>query len=516
MLPFTRLDDMRVGSKTAQEIDRLLQKNYTSLDIKIRVQGEAKNSDISVPIKQIGLSPDVKRTQAGLFSYPLWQRLIPFSLIARGMFYDHKVYAQIDDDRFDEYAGDLSSKCDVAAKNAAVVVKNGVVSVEEAANGQKCEASKLRTLLGSVHLTKTGTTVGLRAVSTKPDRSARDVRSSVKDAEKIIKRKVSLKVNDNVYKIDAATIGGWLKFSEDAKDKKRLNVGIDDAPVREYLEPIEKEIYVSPSLKAAGLGLNYTATIDALNKKLQSGDGTVDAALVKIPAGTSYSKYYSASDVGMQNLLDDIVSANGKYALSVRFLDGKAISSRGDVKYHPASTYKMFVAYSLLKRIASGKMSWSGSSAGGLTVSKCFDKMIINSDNTCAEWFGSKIGWSNINEDVNAIGLNNTSTLYGAQKSTVNDESLFLVKLQNGDILNEPERTRLLDVMKKQVYREGIPNGVKTAVADKVGFLDGDLHDAAIVYSAKQTYVLTIMTTGSSWAQIADAAAKIQGLIDRM
>jgi hypothetical protein len=46
---------------------------------------------------------------------------------------------------------------------------------------------------------------------------------------------------------------------------------------------------------------------------------------------------------------------------------------------------------------------------------------------------------------------------------------------------------------------------VQTArVADKVGFMDGLLHDAAIVYGPNGTYVLAVMTDGSSWATIAD------------
>ena len=49
-------------------------------------------------------------------------------------------------------------------------------------------------------------------------------------------------------------------------------------------------------------------------------------------------------------------------------------------------------------------------------------------------------------------------------------------------------------------------------MADKVGFLDGLLHDAAIVYSPSGTYVLVIMTDGSSWAEIAALTRKIEEL----
>ena len=42
--------------------------------------------------------------------------------------------------------------------------------------------------------------------------------------------------------------------------------------------------------------------------------------------------------------------------------------------------------------------------------------------------------------------------------------------------------------------------------------MNGLLHDAAIVYSPKGTYVIAVMTDGSSWATIADLARQIDTL----
>jgi beta-lactamase class A len=65
--------------------------------------------------------------------------------------------------------------------------------------------------------------------------------------------------------------------------------------------------------------------------------------------------------------------------------------------------------------------------------------------------------------------------------------------------------------MKGNVYVSGIPTGIPSAeVANKVGFIDGYLHDAAIVYSKKGDYVLVIMTNGSSWKNIAALAKEIE------
>jgi beta-lactamase class A len=289
-----------------------------------------------------------------------------------------------------------------------------------------------------------------------------------------------------------------------------------------YMAPTATVIHTTDGVETSrtegkeGRGLNHTETAEALKQQLLKGDGTVEASIITLQPSVAYQRSYSATRAGLQALLNDLVAAKGDYGISVRFLDGSVVSAKGDKSYHPASTYKLYVAYSLLKRIESGEIKWDDASTGGKTISQCFDLMIVNSDNTCAEWFGNKIGWNTITAEVRALGLDSTDVGFGTKKSTANDETTFLVKLQNCSILQQAECDRLLGVMKRQIYRSGIPAGVGVTVADKVGFLDGLLHDSAVVYSPNKTYTLTIMTNGSSWANIADAAKQIQALIARM
>ncbi len=88
----------------------------------------------------------------------------------------------------------------------------------------------------------------------------------------------------------------------------------------------------------------------------------------------------------------------------------------------------------------------------------------------------------------------------------------MLSLLYTGQILaQQTSRDRWIETMKGNVYVSGIPTGIPGAtVADKVGFMDGLLHDAAIIYSKKGDYVLIIMTNGSSWGNIAALAKEIE------
>jgi beta-lactamase class A len=89
-----------------------------------------------------------------------------------------------------------------------------------------------------------------------------------------------------------------------------------------------------------------------------------------------------------------------------------------------------------------------------------------------------------------------------------------MAMLESGTLpVSSESRERLLGALKRNIYRQGIPAGANGAVADKVGFLDGLLHDTAVVHSSNGTYVLTILTNGSSWAEIAELTRQIEGLL---
>jgi len=124
-----------------------------------------------------------------------------------------------------------------------------------------------------------------------------------------------------------------------------------------------------------------------------------------------------------------------------------------------------------------------------------------------------KIGASGLNADIKSIGLTSTAFRADNNLTTPNDLANYLTKLERGQLpIKTESRDRLLGAMKRNVYRQGVPSGASGQTADKVGFLWGLLHDAAIVYSPKGTYVLAVMTDGSSWANIADLTRKIEAL----
>ena len=137
--------------------------------------------------------------------------------------------------------------------------------------------------------------------------------------------------------------------------------------------------------------------------------------------------------------------------------------------------------------------------------------MISQSDNPCAENYLKVIGYDVVTKDANDIGFKDTTfAKSGGPYTTANDLARFMVMLDAGQNFSSANRDRFLSALKANVYRKGIPAGTNGTVANKVGFLNGLLHDAAIVYGSNGKYVLAIMTDGSSWNNIAELTKRIE------
>lgn len=518
-LPFARLNGDVVGGALHTSIAKKLTTDYG----KVSVTAQVRAKKTTTPLAQTGITPHNDTILKGVSDYPWYLRILPFSMFVKGALTNQTVNTKVDGARFALYANERAKECAVAPKNAGVIVKAGEVQIDPAKDGQTCSQKSLEAQLTAKPLEKKGISVEVKTTAVKPDRSDKDVQPLLRQARKIAEHKLVLVVAEKTYAIDKPTLASWLAFPEDPA-KKTITVGINDEAVKAYLATVQKDIYIAPGTTVittvdsieqsrvtgrSGRGIDMTATTEAIRKQALAGDGTATATLAILSPNLAYNRSYSKTPEGLQALVNDLVKDKGDFAISVRKLGDSGVHANGDKQYHPASTYKLFVAYSVLKRVDSGQMSLGQTTSGGQTLAQCLDNMIVNSDNACAEWFGQGIGWNTLTNEARAIGASRT-TLSRPFVSTANDMALFLQKLESNQLgLSEPSRARLLDAMKRQVFRKGIPTGTGVVVADKVGFLEGYLHDAAIVYSPSGVYVLVIYSNGSSWNAIADAARQI-------
>ena len=202
-------------------------------------------------------------------------------------------------------------------------------------------------------------------------------------------------------------------------------------------------------------------------------------------------------------------------------IDGKGVQhveSQGDTKVLSASTYKLYIAAYVFHRLEKKQMSWT------LTDKQNFDAMIVNSENGFAQTILTRYGNDTVDQYLQSIGLGQPFSGDSAE-TTANQlvKVLQMLDAGTGPFKNQTLRARLLKDMGKQIFRNGIPAGVKSVdakakVQDKVGFLTNTNNDAGIVTTKDgHRYILVIMTTGHEqldFSQIKAIAAYIQTLID--
>ena len=371
-------------------------------------------------------------------------------------------------------------------------------------------------------------TISLAAVTIDPPRKDGSVREVLNKAQKIVSTPMLLTVSGQQAQVPKETVASWLTFPEDTKTQK-LSMSVNTDAIHAYVAGLQPKAYKAPGVVTVttvdgqetgrsgggdGQGLDVdgaTATIaDAINKEQGL---TLALSTITIPAKVTYKRSYTASQAGLSTLVNDLGSSSFSIAVAEVGGKGRLASSGGSKQYEAASTYKLYVAYAVIKKVESGEMSWSDQIVNGKDTAACFDAMIVVSDNPCGKAFGDKIGWGTVDAMMRDVGLASTSLGKGFYTSA-NDLSLYLQKLANGSLLSADGANRLLDCMKRQVYRSGIPAGTKVPVADKVGFIGAYLHDAGIVYSTSGTYVMVLMTSDSSWGTIANASGQIHGLLN--
>lgn len=192
---------------------------------------------------------------------------------------------------------------------------------------------------------------------------------------------------------------------------------------------------------------------------------------------------------------------------------GRRASVGGDTRYTTASTYKLYLAYSILRRVEAGSLSWDEPVTGGRNVAQCFQDMIVLSDNPCPEVLGPKLGWPSIYDDARAAGATGTGPGEGNSgiKTTTDDLTALLLRLESGQLnMSGGGHDRLRNALGANIHRQGIPAGSTGQVLNKPGFISGYLHDAAIVRHPGGSYVISIMSQGSSWDALAGITRDVE------
>lgn len=521
MLPFSYIEGIDVSGQTKTEAIEKLRRAYADYPVAIYM-AEDKTPVVSPSLSELNVVTNhAERVER--VAYPWYLRVIPTSLFWVGVYGIESPKVAFGDNFLSYVDEKLMPNCRQQPVNATLKAEGGVLVAVPEVSGRSCEKDDVIASLKKIQPNLASKTeVRVRAKQLPADVIEKEAKSVAEVMNSRLVNGVRLSVNNENVTISVNDLLAWLDF---APHNDTVDVTVNKDRAGEWLnKSVANKVAIQPGTSyittrdfteisrqngSSGRALDIAMTTASLQQVVNGKQKQAEAVTKAVPPKEEYTRTYSPSDQGLTALMAHYAKDHpGTYGVSMIELDGRKRRAEysGDKQFVTASTYKLFVAYELLKQIDSGQRDWSSNA-------DCFNKMISQSDNTCAESFLNSLGLSTVTKDIQAIGLKNSTFMKnGGPYTTANDQALLLGMIATGQNFSSSNQQRLISAMKANVYRRGIPAGVQGTVADKVGFLNGLLHDSAIIYGPNGTYVLSIMTDGSSWANIAELAKAIDEL----
>ena len=528
---FAKVDGISVGGMTKDDGTTKLNAAYANAVAPVYYKDDAAAPKAKPTLPDIGVVVRNDERVAAI-DYPWYWRLVPSSALWYYSLLDTGEPAVQKDTKVLDacMVKAFGAECTLAPTDATIALKGESLEVVPSTKGGTCNYDELHKSLADVQAVLYPEKIVVEGTTILPKVSDQAATTVLQDITKKVGDGVVISVNGKNEMIAKAELYKWLVFTVSGETVSytlnaeavtwlgntygkalAITPGVTSIRTRDFVE-------ISRSDGPSGRAIDARGSADDIVKFIK-GEVTAPQAKTRVvPPTMKYTRSYSATDAGMSALMEHFAGSHpGTYGISLVELSGarRHASYNGTKQFTTASTYKLFVAYSSLLRIENGQWNWNDQITGGRNLTKCFDDMIVRSDNACAEALLKKIGFTPITNEAKAIGATRTSFLGSSGiKSTAEDESLFLSLLYSGQILSQQSsRDVLINALKRNIYRQGVPAGMPgVTVANKVGFLDGLFHDAAIVYSPSGTYVLTVLTEGSSWANIAELTRQLEAL----
>lgn len=534
-LPYMSVDGQPVGMLTEEALLEKL--DGMALDAELTVVTPAKTR--TVQWATVGATIDRLATSEVVLGYAWWERLVPFSSLARMAQPGHTPLVIIDQERLDAFAGQIAAEGQRSAQEASITIKDGEVRVDPAKAGYVFEVDDIKQQLLAVPFSAEAK-LTLEPQTVPAAHSAREVAAVADQLRQLLRQDIRLSFAGQTLAPEPKIMGAWLKVTED-KQTKQLRPAIDKAALKKYLEHLNEQYAAPPepvvvtlldgreikrTASEPGLAMNMDEAAGTISRAVlnPAADAAITVPVVPVAPDVLYRRTYSQSSEGLNALIRYWEATTyGNYGIIVREIGGQNRYAEfgADKRFVTASTYKMFLAYTVFKKIEAGKITPSQTTDMGWTVEDCITEMIVNSTNPCAVSLQNLVGWKEVDRMLHQAGFTDTylNNLHGDEDkyTTVRDEADFLLRLYGGSLMNQAHTNQLLGLMQRQIWRGGIPAGVPygTTVANKVGFYDGWIHDVAIVYGPKSTYILAIMSRGGSDPGFAELSRQVYDFFNR-
>lgn len=519
-----------LGENVAWQPYSVLTKNIHNRfeEYEVTIAVDTKKS--SRRLASLGASPNIDTMIKQATAYPVYMRILPFSMFWYKQDVDTlNVYWH--DDIARSGSKKIAKELTTPVQEGGLKIAQGSIQLTTAKPGYLVTSDTVIDNLYTTKLPNNNTTIQISPTVQQPIVTNDAVIKLQSQLKGMINKNIVLQLELDQQIVKDTDIIKWLKIVE--HKGSRPSVEVSDVAIKEFVAGVASRNTINAksgiiktvdgqqvSYKEGipGKTINQRNLIDNLKQATNSpvGDAYIQVEYMTIKPSIVTSPEYTSSEKGLRAYIYDITK-DGSIHLAFQQIGGENWSAQGRAwdSIPSASTYKLYIALRMFEDIESGKISYNSTIVGG-TLSECLDRMIILSVNNCAEEYINRYGRRNMDSFVREHGFSSGTgfSFTDAVHSTAGDLKNYLVRLETGTLMKDEYKKALIERMASQAYRKGIPSGTKSVVADKVGFLWDYTHDAAIVYHPKGTYVLVIMTKSvGGYEKIRQITQKIESII---
>jgi len=246
------------------------------------------------------------------------------------------------------------------------------------------------------------------------------------------------------------------------------------------------------------------------------------------PATAPTPRPVAPLEAEVAHLLDGAGASGGVSLIEMGGNGSQSWSLNGDQPFVAASTYKLPLLMEEAQNIAAGRASqsdelcfreedWEDGYFDDYSPGQCYTRRELDrrtgiySDNTAAHILVRYEGGAQVlNAYARAHGATESS-FYDANVTSSNDLARLWRDEASGNAGGARAQAYLYPLLTNTVDEEGIPAGTPGgAVVHKIGVVNGELNDAALVENGPRgAYVLTVCTDGGSWQLVASVAMAV-------
>lgn len=479
---------------------------------------------VTVAQADVGIAVDANAAAGRLSNYPLWARFIPlsFAVLQRTSITEK----QIDEPKLEQFAQAAQDTNYRPARSASAAHEGqGRYTLVSASTGVSYDKQVIAGGLRDMPILRYDQ-LHIRGKKLDPAVDDEAVQRLIDKANPDNLQPITVVLEGKDFIVTPDIISSWMVIVINESEKKaeiQYDDGLLGLWINETLSGLGNQgspavvtlrdgVEIARREGVAGRVVAKDELTTHLHEAIDSNISRVEARLVTQAIATQYERTYSPTNAGLVLMISDWQKEYPGMQSSVflRELGGHGlfVEKESTSQLFGASLYKLYMASYLLSKISDGQINPNEEVLPGKSYNQCIDDMIRVSDNACPEAILDKVGRSTLNAYTASLGLNKTN--FADISTSAGDLGSFLQRLQTGNIIGAADTARLLDLMRRQIYRGGIPAGSPGAsVADKVGFYGGSWHDAAIVNGPSANYVLVIMTKDASSLAVKTLAQRV-------